>query len=94
MLFKMLLALLALVAFAVGQGIPDDRCLPIVPGVTIRLPHDTDCTLFYVCHFGERLLMPACPGGFQFDTPSLQCRQPPVTCGPIATTTSKKQFNL
>lgn len=87
MLFK--LAFLALIGIALGQGIADPRCLPIVQGVTIRLPHDTECNRYYVCHFGEKFLMPACPVGWEFSADSLACAVSPVQCFTPSTTIGK-----
>jgi hypothetical protein len=85
---KMLLKLLVLafVGYAVAQGIADPRCPVPDRNPAVRLPHDTDCTRHWICQGGNRHLMPACPVGMKFDSPSLSCRTPPVTCGPISTT--------
>jgi hypothetical protein len=37
---------------------------------------------------GNRILMPPCPSGTLFDTPSSICRPEPVTCGPAPDTTT------
>ncbi|CRK87419.1 CLUMA_CG001221, isoform A [Clunio marinus] len=76
------LVLLTFIGFVASQGVLDTRC-PLDNNPPTRLPHDTDCTLFYVCNFGSRFLMPPCPAPMQFDTPSSSCRTPPVVCGPI-----------
>lgn len=52
-----------------------------------RLPHETDCTLHYVCQNSQKIVMPPCPTGMKFDTPTLSCRAD-ARCGPASTTTA------
>lgn len=98
------LTLLAFVGLAFAQL--DPRCPVTNTNPPTRLPSDTNCNVFYICHFGRLWvflkkvldvsqifyiinhhcrLETHCPVGLQFDTPSLSCREPPVTCGPAPT---------
>lgn len=86
------LAFLALVGFVAAQT-PDARCPPGSPRPPVHLQHDTDCTLFYLCHNGNRILMPPCPEGSHFDPGASQCRPvhpntPCVILPPSDTTTT------
>lgn len=57
-----------------GQGaIPDERCPIVNQRPPVLIPHEQDCTLYYICHFGNRILMPSCPRGLKFDTRSSRC---------------------
>ena len=59
-------------SYVVAQGVPDPRC-PSSARPVVRLPHETDCSRFYICQFGLRHLMPACPRGLLFDSKSTAC---------------------
>lgn len=67
-----LIAFLYLATFVATQGVWDPRCPPTATPV-IRLPHETDCSRFYICQFGLKHLMPSCPRGFLFDEKSTFC---------------------
>lgn len=87
------LAFLALVGFVASTSTPDSRCPPGNPRPPVHLQHDTDCTLFYLCINGNRVLMPPCPAGSHFDLPSSQCRPvhpdtPCIILPPADTTTT------
>lgn len=69
-----LFCLLSCAAIIVAQlPKPDDRCPAVNNGRALNLPHDSDCSLYYKCHFGLKFLMPACPRGMLFDAISSQC---------------------
>ena len=77
-MFKFIgLTILVLIGLVAAVKFPDDRCPEVNPVPAKRLPHESDCTLHYVCHNGYRVLMPPCPEGMKFDAPSLRC----VTAG-------------
>lgn len=66
--------LLLLVSIVVSQGpVLDSRCPLINRRPAINLPHESDCRLFYKCHFGNRWLMPPCPRGTLFDATANAC---------------------
>ena len=79
-MFKLICFFVLAMAVFAQHSIPDQRCPEINPHPAIKLPHESDCGLFYVCHFGNRILMPRCPVGLLFDEPSLQCLPEPVLC--------------
>lgn len=75
------LILLSVIGCAVSQGIPDARCVPPPdPRHPIRLPHPTDCSLWYLCQGSNKFLMPACPSTDGFDANLLICSPLPVQC--------------
>ena len=59
-------------SYVVAQGIPEPRC-PSSARPVVRLPHETDCSRFYICQFGLKHLMPACPRGLLFDQRTTAC---------------------
>lgn len=66
--------LLLLASTVASQGpVPDIRCPLINRRPAINLPHESDCRLFYKCHFGSRWLMPPCPRGTLFDATANGC---------------------
>lgn len=64
--------LLFLVTIVVSQEL-DSRCPLINRRPAVNLPHESDCRLFYKCHFGNRWLMPPCPRGTLFDATANGC---------------------
>jgi Chitin binding Peritrophin-A domain len=86
MLVKLLV--LALFGCAAAQSVADPRCTIPDRVPALRLPHETDCTRHWICQGGNKHLMPACPPGLKFDTPSMSCRPAAdAICGPAAETT-------
>lgn len=71
---KLVLISLAFLAAFVSAQLPDPRCPPDNPRPPVHLPHPYDCSLFFLCSFGIAHLMPPCPDGLLFDTPSSSCR--------------------
>jgi Chitin binding Peritrophin-A domain len=67
------LLVLFIVSSATSQGIVDPRCPTTVVRPSIRLPHETDCSRFYICQLGLKHLMPACPKGLLYDAPTSAC---------------------
>ena len=49
-----------------------DTCPPDNSGPIVRLPHETDCKLFYTCNFGQRILL-SCPPDMVFDSQRRVC---------------------
>ncbi|XP_046832523.1 uncharacterized protein LOC124430268 [Vespa crabro] len=47
-----------------------DHCPPDDSGNVVHLPHETNCSLFYKCHEGQKVALP-CPPGLHFN-PTLQ----------------------
>jgi hypothetical protein len=83
------LLVLALFGCAAGQSVADSRCTIPDRVPTLRLPHETNCARHWICQGGNKHLMPACPTGLLFDTPSMSCRPAAdATCGPAAGTTT------
>jgi Chitin binding Peritrophin-A domain len=73
----------------VATQTPDARCPAENQRPPIHLPHETDCTLYYVCHLGNRILMPPCPQGQHFDRATARCRPAAeADCVPGATTSA------
>lgn len=54
MILKLLMLALVLLGSASAQGIPDPRCPLVNSNPPTLFPHDTDCSLFYICSFGQR----------------------------------------
>lgn len=82
------LAVLALIGLTLTEAqVPDARCPAVNTRPPTHLPHETDCRLFYLCHLGNKVLMPPCPVGKIFDAvavPSgcMPSTQDPSTCVP------------
>lgn len=66
------IAIVVLVGMVASQGVPDDRCPATNPRPPVHLPHDTDCNIYWLCHFGEKYEL-KCPEGQHFDLPSSIC---------------------
>lgn len=67
---------------------PDARCPAVNTRPPTHLAHETDCGLFYLCHLGNRFLMPRCPAGKLFEQAASACMpssQDPATCVPSTT---------
>lgn len=47
-------------------GVTDSRCPQVTPEFGLRLPHEYNCTLFYVCDRGQAVLQ-SCPPGLHFN---------------------------
>lgn len=77
----MIVAVLAIVAAGVSANqIPKVSEKPkCPPSGTIRLPHPTKCTLYYVCQDGESTIR-ACPDGLHFNKYIEQCDWPETEC--------------
>lgn len=58
-----------------GAAKRDERCPLLNTEFVIYLPHDTDCTLFYKCDWGNRVLF-SCPPGFNYNPKSEACDWP------------------
>nr|XP_050863124.1 uncharacterized protein LOC127069747 isoform X2 [Vespula vulgaris] len=52
-----------------------DRCPSHDTGDVVHLPHETDCTLFYKCVEGEKVIQ-QCPGGLHFNANLQICDLP------------------
>jgi Chitin binding Peritrophin-A domain len=86
MLVKLLV--LALFGFAAATSVVEPRCTIPDRVPALRLPHETDCARHWICQGGSKHLMPPCPPGNLFDTPSMSCRPAAdAICGPAAETT-------
>ena len=54
-----------------GPGV----CPPNNDGLVVHFPHETDCTLFYKCDWGEKVLQ-ECPPGLYFNAYLSVCYRP------------------
>lgn len=85
MLVKFLV--LAFVGCVVAQGVEDSRCPSVKGQKSVRLPHESDCSRFYICQNGRKHLMPPCPRKKLFDSTSLKCVDAvEAACGGVTTT--------
>lgn len=67
----------------------DSRCPLENSGTGLRLPHENDCTLFYICDRGQAILQ-SCPAGLHFNKVRQVCDWPESAgCDLVRETTTR-----
>jgi hypothetical protein len=72
---KLLFAIILVVGAASGISAADPLCEGLPPNEIFAFPHETNCSLYYECYGGNKILM-ACANGLWFNSDTQSCDFP------------------